>query len=358
MPTADEITSALDLPTSEQTPEAATNDYGSNVQTMFETLGDRMVGLFEAMIIWLPIIVVALLIMAGFVLLARWIGRWRRPFTWLTTNRFLQNVYQQITQIFIVGVGLFVVLEVLDATTIASAVLGTAGLMGLAIGFAFRDIVENYLAGILLSVRQPFAPNDHIEVGDHDGKVVALNTRATILLTFEGNHVRIPNATVFKNNLVNFTRNPMRRLDFVIAIDTDDDLSDAQDLGAKVLSSMKAIQPTPEPYALLEPPDGHKIGLHFYAWVNQQSTDFAKAKSEAIRLVTQAMAGLDVGVPDIQPVPSKAKVDVTGKTDNIKEAPVKAIREQDTSADTAIDEQIAKERAETDDLLEPDAPKE
>lgn len=85
-------------------------------------------------------------------------------------------------------------LDLLEATALVGAVAGTAGLAGLALGFAFKDIVENYLAGLLLAFQRPFDKNDHVTVEDHAGKVVRLTPRETILMTMDGNHVRVPNA--------------------------------------------------------------------------------------------------------------------------------------------------------------------
>ncbi len=92
-----------------------------------------------------------------------------------------------------------VALEILDATAIVGALLGTAGVLGVALGFAFKDILENYLAGILMSLRQPFSPRDHVVIDGNEGLVIALNSRATILMTLDGNHLRLPNALVFRS---------------------------------------------------------------------------------------------------------------------------------------------------------------
>ena len=101
--------------------------------------------------------------------------------------------------------GVLLALDILDLTALVGAVLGTVGVVGLAIGFAFKDIVENYLAGLLLSIRRPFALNDLVLIESHEGRVVRLTPSELILMTLEGNHVRIPNATVFKSFIYNFS---------------------------------------------------------------------------------------------------------------------------------------------------------
>src|SRR5690606_6551142 len=89
-------------------------------------------------------------------------------------------------------------LDLVGWTAAAGAVLGSAGVVGLVLGFAFKDIAENYIAGVLLSLRRPFAPGDHVRIDAHEGKIVALTSRATMMMTLDGNELRLPNALVFK----------------------------------------------------------------------------------------------------------------------------------------------------------------
>ena len=78
-------------------------------------------------------------------------------------------------------IGILIALDLLGASSLVGAVLGSAGVIGLVLGFAFKDIAENYIAGILLSLRRPFAPGDHVVVDRvHEGKVVALTSRTTL----------------------------------------------------------------------------------------------------------------------------------------------------------------------------------
>ena len=100
-------------------------------------------------------------------------------------------------------IGIVLALSVLDASGLVSSVLGAAGLLGLALSFALRDTVENYIVSILLSLRQPFAPNDDVMIEGRQGRVIRLTSRATELLTLDGNHIRIPNAIVFEGVIVN-----------------------------------------------------------------------------------------------------------------------------------------------------------
>ena len=156
----------------------------------------------------LPLLGIALFLMVFFVLLARMLGWLFLKSPLLKRNRLLRGIVENVLKLVVIGAGLYLALEILGATAIVGAVLGAAGVAGLAISFAFRDIIENFLASVLLSLRQPFRIKDTVEVNGSLGKVVRLTSSETVLMTPDGNHVRIPNADVFKGKVVNYTRNP------------------------------------------------------------------------------------------------------------------------------------------------------
>lgn len=337
-----------------------------------ETLADaqeKMLTHLENLLAYLPLLAVAAAIVVTATLLVLWIGHWQWPFNKMSGNGFLQNLFRQLTQLFVTGLAILLSLDILDATALVGAVLGTAGVVGLAIGFAFRDVVENYLAGVLLSLRRPFSPNDHISVDGHEGKIIRLTSRATILLTFDGNHVRIPNATVFKSSMTNYSRNPMRRFDFVIGVGTDQDLQSACALGIEALGAMKGVLDDPGPSVRMEPPGDSNIGLHFYAWVDQSKHSLGKVKSEAIRLVMYALGDAAIDMPEpiqrirVEQLEGLASTPTQPKKAAMSATPAAsrdALPEQDTSARDDIDAQLQEEQraASDEDLLDTTTPEE
>jgi small conductance mechanosensitive channel len=110
--------------------------------------------------------------------------------------------------------GLYLLLQFFGLTRLALTVLGGTGLAGLVIGIAFSDIAENLLASILVSAGQPFRTGDVVEVGQHRGVVERVTTRSTLLMGLDGNYIQIPNATIYKSTIINYTANPNRRIDF------------------------------------------------------------------------------------------------------------------------------------------------
>ena len=168
-------------------------DVGRRLELAWENLGQRLYGLVGA----LPLLAVAALILLLFWYLGRLVAGLAWPYRRID-NAFLRDTARQLVRLALLITGALLALELLDATALVAALLGTAGLVGLVLGFAFRDLAENAIASLLLSLRQPFAPNDLVSIEGREGHVVRLTSRATVLLTVEGNHVRIPNATVYK----------------------------------------------------------------------------------------------------------------------------------------------------------------
>ena len=303
----------------------------------------------------LPLFLVAFLIVGVAWALGRWVSKWRLP-EWITSrNPLLQNLVSRVAQATVVIAGLALALDLVDAVAIAGALAGTAGLAGLAVGFAFKDIVENYLAGILLSLRHPFATNDHVILDGHEGKVVRLTWRDTILMTLEGNHLRVPNGRVFGSVILNFTRNPRRRFSFDFGVGPADDVLEAQRVGIDTLAGMRSVLHEPAPQALVRELGDSSVQVRFLGWVDQRQADLSRVRSEAIRLVKMALeeAGVSLPSPEYRVV-LDGEATPPGSATPARDRPV----EQDTSVDDALDQQIDEDRAvsEEEDLLTASAP--
>jgi len=246
---------------------------------------------------FLPVVLIALLVLGTSIGAARWIGGWEIPER-MRVSPLAWGLVRRLVQFAVAMVGLIVAFDLLGVTSLVGALLGTAGVAGLAIGFAFRDIIENYLAGVLLSLRQPFRVNDLVSIADHEGRVVRLTAREVVLLTFDGNHVRLPNATVFKNVLVNYTLNAQRLFYFDVGVGSEEDLTEVQRVGIDTLDAMNGVLAEPPPFARVRELADSSVVVRLHGWVDQNEADFHKVESEALRLVKQAFEEADVEMPE------------------------------------------------------------
>ena len=305
-------------------------------------------------------------------LLAKWNGLWQR----ISPNSFLAELMSQAVRIIFFISGLVVALNLLGATALMGTILGSAGVIGLAIGFAVRDSMENYISSIMLSLRQPFRSKDHVVINEHEGIVVRLTSRATILMTLSGNHLRIPNSTVFKGVIQNYTTNPERRFDFTLGVDAADDPVAAIRVGLKAISELDFVLKDPKPNAVINHVGDSSIVISYMGWVNQTVTNFGSARSLAISSATKVLEAQGFTLPEPiyrlrfdQPLPNaELKVTSQTKTDLAPPAPpVKAkpkassdTETMDVRPETHLTEKVEEEQAElgSNDLLDDDRPAE
>jgi len=329
----------------------------------------RMEDRFAAFVAFLPLVLVA--IGAGLLVIATGFFFARRKWPWdtIAPNAFIADIYRQIVRLTFVVLGVVLALDLLNLTALLGTILGAAGIIGLAIGFAVRDTVENFIASIMLSIRQPFRPKDLVEIEGELGHVIRLTSRATILLSLDGNHIRLPNATVFKAKIINYSRNDERRFTVALGIDPSADIANAQEIVLSALSELPFVLKTPAPAVWVEGLGPSTIDLTAAAWIMQHQTSIGMAKGEAVRVLKARLEEAGIGLPEptyrligtaTGPDPSIA----AQSTPPVQAKPVSAerVEAQDIGADEkdALETLIEEEREALpdDDLLRREAPQE
>ncbi|MCG6117571.1 MAG: mechanosensitive ion channel [Aquimonas sp.] len=245
-----------------------------------------------------------LLLVAAFVLALSWgVARltvWllRRLLLERTLSRLLREVLARAGGILVMVAGLYLVLRIAGLTQLALTLVGGTGLIGLVLGIAFRDITENFLASLFLSLQQPFREGDLVEVAGVTGYVQRLTSRVTVLMTLDGNQVLMPNSTVFRSAIRNFTSNPNRREDFIVGIGYEDSIAFAQEVALKVLADHPAILEEPEPLVLVDRLGPATVDLRVLFWLDGGQHSWSKVKSSTIRLIKRAFQEAKISLPD------------------------------------------------------------
>ncbi len=181
-------------------------------------------------------------------------------------------------------------------------------------------------------MRQPFRHNDVIEVGGDIGKVIRLTSRATILLSLNGNHICIPNATIFKSRIINYSRGPGRRFQFSMQLPAGVEPWQGQDRGLAELGRLDFVLEKPAPTAWIEKAGDTDATLCFSGWVNQHESHSERARGEAMRLVNLALG---------KPKSSRAKApkvrDVSAAAAGAENAELDSLVESDRLANSESD---------------------
>lgn len=247
----------------------------------------------------LPVLLTALLILLAALAIAIVGTRVSRRIAGTRTqSSLLRDVIARGIGLVIMLGGVFVALRVAGLTTIALTVVGGTGVLGIVLGIAFRDISENLLSSVFLSVQRPFRSGDLIEIEGVVGYVQRLTIRATVLMSLTGNHVQIPNSTVYKSIIRNYTSNPNRREDFLIGIGFDDKITDAQKVALEVMSQHPAVLKDPEPWVLVDSLGDGTVKLRVYFWLDGSTHSWLKVRSSVIRLVKRAFQERGISIPD------------------------------------------------------------
>ena len=271
----------------------------TDVVSTFGYARDELVGLARKAAQAWPLVALAIVIIALAWIISRLVGLLaRRFFASRVESPLLLAVVVRLFAIPVFLLGIYFVLQVAGLTRLALTVLGGTGIAGIVIGFAFRDIAENFLASLLLSVRNPFRKGDFIEVAGQRGIVQNLNTRSTVLLTLDGNHVQIPNATVYKSTITNFSTNESRRAQFVIGIGYESSTAKAQALVLEVLSNHPAVLKQPEPLVLVDELGPASVNLKASYWFDSSTYAPNKINSALLRISKDALLQAGIELPD------------------------------------------------------------
>jgi small-conductance mechanosensitive channel len=247
----------------------------------------------------LPNLVVALFILIIFYVLGKFA---RKAVSNLlgkvSANKTITNLLETIIGISIVGIGVFIALSVLQLDGAVTSLLAGAGIIGLALGFAFQDIASNFISGVILSIRHPFGIGDIISTNDYYGTVTKLNLRNTIIRTVTGQIVYIPNKKVFENPLENFTATGERRIDLSCGVSYGDDLEKVRDVATKAVEELEHVQTEKGVEFYFEEYGGSSINFKIRFWVAfSKNPDFWSARSEAIIAITKAFDENDIMIP-------------------------------------------------------------
>lgn len=193
---------------------------------------------------------------------------------------------------------LMVTLSILDLNGVVTSILAGAGVVGLALGFAFQDLAANFISGIGLSVRHPFELGDIIETNDVIGVVEVLDLRTTVLRTFDGKRIIVPNKKIFQELLINHTDNDHKRMDLVCGVGYGSDLEKVKAITVEALRNVESRADEHEPGFFFTEFGDSSINFVATIWFAYHSQkDLLQCQSDAIIAVKRAFDDNGVVIP-------------------------------------------------------------
>ncbi len=253
----------------------------------------------KALIEMLPNIVLAILIVIIAYFIAKVVRNIMRKIMGRMTGHItLQHLISNIVFVAIILIGAFVALSILQLTTAVTSLLAGAGIIGLALGFAFQDIAANFMSGIIMAIRVPFREGDIIETKDKMGIVTDISLRSTILRSFQGQYHIIPNKDVFQNTITNYNTYGKRRVDLTVGISYGDDLEKVKQVVLDTIKDLpKVKQDDPIQFFYTEFGDS-SINFEVRFWVAfKKQPDYLQLRSDAIIAIKKAFDENDIMIP-------------------------------------------------------------
>jgi small conductance mechanosensitive channel len=271
-----------------------------NIEKAINIVAGKLNNWLEDTISMLPNVMVAFLILILFYLLAKVIRIISRRILNRLSERasINNNLISSILYIITLSIGLIISLNVLHLQQTVTSLLAGAGIAGLAIGFAFQDISANFIAGVLMAFRQPIKVGDIINTKGYTGIVEQIDMRVTIIKTFQGLHVLIPNKDVFQTPVTNYTKTYERRIDLEVGISYGEDLERVRDITIAAVDRMPFLLEDQDINLYYKEFGDSSINFIIMIWVHYpDEPGFLKARSELIIAIKKAFDKNGITIP-------------------------------------------------------------
>jgi small-conductance mechanosensitive channel len=212
----------------------------------------------------------------------------------ISNKEMLQLIFV-LTRWTVVIIGTILALSQVDFDV--TGFIAGLGVAGFTIGFALQDIAKNFISGLLLLYRQPFALGDAVTLGDFTGTVKEINVRDTVIETFSGERVILPNQTVFENPILNYTQTTKRRQSLSIGLGYEEDVENAIGIFKDVIKSVPGVEANPEPTVRAEGLGDSTLTLLALYWIDQSTNDYFGVHSDVITAVKEASEEHNINLP-------------------------------------------------------------
>lgn len=270
-----------------------------NFNNAYDLLIDKLQRWFSETVKLLPNIVLAAVVLILGVIIAKLV----RKYSYKLIQKFskiqtINKLFSSFMYVVFILIAIFTALNIIGLDKAVTTVLAGAGILGLALAFAFQDVAANFMSGIFMSFRHPFDVGDLVTVNDKMGRIEAVNLRDTTLITLQGQRLIIPNKNVFQNAIENFSSTGKRRLDFSVGVSYGDDLEKVRSLVIDCLENLEERDTQKGIEFFYDEFGDSSINFKLRIWLNTvEQISYLGAKSKAIILIKKAFDKNDIMIP-------------------------------------------------------------
>lgn len=260
---------------------------------------EKVIGWSEHLVEMLPNFLLAIVVLIAFIFAGRIIRNLiEKLLSRSLNNRSLASILSKVIFIIVLLIGSFASLSILNLDKTVSSLLAGAGIIGLALSFAFQDIATNFIAGFFMAIRRPFKIGQVIHCEGHSGTIKHIGIRTTEIASFQGQEVIIPNKMLFQNPLTNDSENIYKRIDLDVGVSYGEDLERVRDIAIESVKNIPNINKEKDIDLVYLAFGGSSIDFRIMIWVEfKNQIEFLKSQSEAIIAIKKAFDNENIMIP-------------------------------------------------------------
>ena len=209
----------------------------------------------------------------------------------------LADVFGTLAVVLVTALGALVAAVIIFPSFTPAGLVQGLGVTSVAVGFAFKDILQNFFAGVLILLRKPFVVGDQIRVKEYEGTVEEINTRSTRLKTYDGELVIIPNGDVYTSTITVRTAYPTRRVKFSVGIGYGDSIEEARSTILRVVSAAEGVLADPGPWAYVEELAGSSVNFTVYFWTDAPQANVLRVRNRVATAIKLALDAANIDMP-------------------------------------------------------------
>lgn len=265
----------------------------------FQLIRQKMVAWMHEFVRMLPNLALAALVLVVGLYLSKLIKNLaHKAVKRLSHGAVITNLLTSFIYILCIGITIFITLSILQLDKAVTSILAGAGIAGLALAFAFQDIAANFMSGILLIMRRPLRVGDIVKIKDYMGRVESVNLRDTVLMTFQGQMVIIPNKDVAQNPIENFSLLGRRRMDLTVGVSYGEDLEKVKTVALEAVSGIAGLAPNQKTTLYFEEFADSSINFSLRIWAaTPDQPDYLRVRSEAVLRLKKAFDDNGIVIP-------------------------------------------------------------
>lgn len=261
------------------------------VSNWIEIIQEKLLRWWVSVIRMLPNMVLAILVFILFYFMAKMLRNWvNRLMLRISDSPSMSGLFATIAYLILFLAGAFIALDILRLEKAVTSLLAGAGIIGLVMGFAFQDLTSNFISGIFIAFRKPFDVGDIVETNGYTGNIEQIQLRTTIIRTFQGQHLVIPNKDIFQKPMINYSRTAERRIELEFNIPDTSKAAAIETAIAEALKKFPYLHRDKKPEIYFTALGDTNVKIAVWCWIyNHEPPGYMTARHEVIREILEVL---------------------------------------------------------------------